>query len=107
MADTNIVKQASLTAATPADLYTVPGATSATVSSICICNRGTAATFRVSIAVAGAVTANDQYLFYDTAVEANETYIATIGITLNATDKVRVYASTSNITAMLFGSERT
>lgn len=88
------------------DLYTVPAATSTTISSVTVCNRSaTATTFRISVAVAGAADATNQYIFYDQAIDGNSTYIATIGITLATTDKLRVYAGTSNLTFNAFGVE--
>lgn len=109
MADSlKVLGQAAPAATTETDLYTVPTSTSATGSSIVICNRGgTATTFRVSVSVAGAATATKDYLYFDVAMPANETFIATIGITVAATDKVRVYAGNANLSFSLFGVERT
>jgi hypothetical protein len=87
-------------------LYTVPSSTSAIGSSIIIANRGTSvATFRVSISVNGAATTNKDYIYYDLPIGANDTFIATIGITLATTDVVRVYASNTNLSFSLYGSE--
>lgn len=101
-----VLGQSSPAATTATALYTVPAATSAIGSSIIIANRGTSvATFRVSIAVGGAVTSNKDYIYYDLPIGANDTFIATIGITLSATDVVRVYASNTNLSFSLYGSE--
>jgi hypothetical protein len=107
MADTlKILGQLSPAATTVTDLYTVPASRSSTVSSIVVCNRAaTAATFRISVAAAGAADATSQYMFYDQAIDANSTFIATIGMTLATTDKVRVYASTANFSFTIFGVE--
>jgi len=109
MANTyKILGQVSPLTTTPADLYTVPSSTSTVISSIVICNRGTTATaFRVSISVAGAATANKDYLYYDVTLAGNDTFIATVGITLATTDKVRVYAGNANLSFNLFGTEIT
>jgi hypothetical protein len=61
----------------------------------------------VSIAVAGAATSNKDYIYYDLPIGANDTFIATIGITLATTDEVRVYASNTNLSFSLYGSEIT
>ena len=101
-----VLGQSSPAATTETTLYTVPSATSAIGSSIIIANRGTSvATFRVSIAVNGAVTTNKDYIYYDLPIGANDTFIATIGITLGDTDVVRVYASNTNLSFSLYGSE--
>jgi hypothetical protein len=101
-----ILGQSAPAATTLTDLYTVPSATFTTLSSLTVCNRSaTATTFRVSVAVAGATDAASQYIYYDQAIDGNSTYIATIGITLATTDKIRVYAGTANLTFNAFGVE--
>lgn len=89
-------------------LYTVPGATSTSVSSIVVCNRAAAsATFRISVAVANAADSPTQYLYYDQVLAGNSTYIATIGISLATTDVIRVYASAGTVSFTAFGVEVT
>lgn len=101
-----ILGQSAPNATTSTDLYTVPSATQAVVSSIVITNRDSAAaTFRLSFAPAGAALANSQYAAYDVTVGGADSTIITIGATLAATDKIRVYASTANLTFTAFGSE--
>lgn len=109
MADTlKVLGQQAPGATTPTVLYTVPAATQAVASSLAVCNRGgTATTFRVSVSVGGGATANKDYLYYDTAVPANDTYTATIGVSMGAADVVRVYAGNANLSFSLFGMERT
>ena len=97
---------AATTAATSYDLYTVPSSTQAVVSSIVVANRDSAAaTYRISAASAGASVSNNQYIAYDVTVGGSDSTIITIGATLNATDKIRVYASSVNLTFTAFGSE--
>jgi hypothetical protein len=101
-----ILGQFSPSATTSTDLYTVPAATSTVCSSISICNRGgTQTTFRVSISPAGAAIANKDYLYYDVTLAGNDTFIATIGVTLATTDKIRVYAGNANLSFQIFGTE--
>jgi hypothetical protein len=101
-----VLGQVSPSATTETALYTVPSAKSAIGSSIIIANRGTSvASFRVSIAVGGLTTTNKDYIYYDLPIGANDTFIATIGITLATTDEVRVYASNTNLSFSLYGSE--
>lgn len=95
-------------ATTETDLYTVPAATSAVASSLICCNRGNVSTtFRVSVAVGGGVTQTKDYIYYDLAIPANDTFIATVGLTLNAGDVVRVYAGNTNMSFTLSGEENT
>ena len=93
-------------ATTLTDLYTVPAATQASVSSLIVCNRGSAAqTFRFSVAVAGAADATKQYVYWDLSVPANDCFISTVGISLGATDVLRVYASSTDLSFQVFGAE--
>ncbi len=109
MADTfKVLAQVNPSATTLTDAYTVPGATSTTVSTLTVCNRSsTATTFRISVAVAGAADNNKQYLYYDTAAPGNDTLTVTIGATLAATDVLRVYATLATLSFNIFGVEVT
>ena len=109
MAETlKVLGQLAAAATTAETLYTVPGATTAVVSSIVVCNRGaTATTFRISIRVAGAGADNKQYLYYDTIIPANDTFVATLGISLGAADVITTYAGAAQVTFQAFGEEIT
>lgn len=101
-----ILGQISPSATTETDLYTVPAATSTVCSSISICNRGaTQTTFRISISQAGAATTNKDYLYYGVTLAGNDTFIATIGVTLATTDKIRVYSGNSSLSFQVWGTE--
>ena len=100
--------QSAPTAATLTTLYTVPSATTAVVSSVVVCNRSsTATTFRIAIRPLGAAIADAQYLYYDFPIAGNDTFIATIGITLVATDVVSVYNTLATCSFNLFKQENT
>lgn len=93
---------------TLSDLYTVPGATSATGSSLVVCNQGSAdTTFRVAHAIAGAADTPAQYLYYDVVVYAKSSFVATLGITLAATDVVRCHSGNGLVSFNLYGVEVT
>lgn len=86
--------------------YTVPAATSATISSIVICNTNIdASSFRISIRVNGASDTIQQYLYYDLPITGNDTFIATCGFTLSAGDIVSVQGGEANLTFNIFGIE--
>lgn len=103
-----VLGQSAPSATTETDLYTVPGSTSAVCSTFTACNRGAASgTIRLSVAAAGGATANKDYIYYDLTVAAYDTFAATLGITLPATAKVKVYASSGNFSFNLFGAEHT
>ena len=102
------LEQANPAATTLTDFYTVPAATTTVVSSIVICNQAsTDATFRISVAVAGAVNSAKQYIYYDTTIYGNDSFVATIGGALGATDVIRIYASSATLSISAFGAENT
>jgi len=101
-----VLGQAAPNATTETTLYDCPSGYNAVGSSIVVCNRAnTDTTFRISVSVGGGATANKDYLYYDVPISANDTFIATIGITLYEDDIVRVYAGSANLSFTLFGSE--
>ena len=87
-------------------LYTVPASTETVASTLMIANR-TASNrrIRVSVAVAGAADSDEQYILYDVLVSKQDFISATIGLTLAATDVVRVYADGADVSFSLFGTE--
>ena len=101
-----VLGQSNPAATTLTTLYTVPASTQAVISSISVANlTATAATFRIAVRPAGASITNAHYLGYDITVGASDTTIITVGVTMNATDVLSVYASTANLTFQAFGSE--
>lgn len=101
-----VLGQVAPSATTATALYTVPSATEAVVSSVTVCNRGAAAgTFRLAVRPNGATLANQHYLVYDAALDANDTIILTIGVTMDATDVLEAYASSGDLTFQAYGSE--
>jgi hypothetical protein len=103
-----VLGQLDTAATTVTTLYTVPSETVTTISSIVVANRtGSAITFRLSVHVAGAGADDKQYLYYDKSVAANDSLTIVIGITLNQTDVLKVYASAVDMSFNVFGVETT
>lgn len=103
-----VLGQSAPEAATLTDAYTVPGATQAVVSTITLCNlTGIDDLVSISVAVAGAADESKQYVVSDCDLEAHETKTLTLGLTLGATDVVRVYSSAGLTSFNLFGVELT
>lgn len=101
-----VLGQSAPSATTNTDVYTVGSGKQAIVSTISVCNRSTsAASYRVAVRPAGATIANQHYVAYDVTVNANDTTMITVGLTLATTDVVTVYASSANLTFGVFGSE--
>jgi hypothetical protein len=101
-----VLGQSAPSATTNTDVYTVGAGKQAVVSTITVANRSaSAATYRIAIRPAGATLANLHYIAYDVGIAANDTTPITLGITLQATDVITVYASTANLSIGIFGSE--
>lgn len=101
-----VLAQSAPGATTETPLYAVPSATSAIVSTVVVANRAAApATYRIAVCPANATTANQHYIAYDVTVGASDSTTLTLGITLAATDVIKVYASTANLSFNVFGSE--
>lgn len=92
-----------------ADIYTVPSATQAIVSTISVANLTTAAaTFRIAVRPAGASVANQHWIAYDVSLGGGDSLTLTLGVTLAATDVVTVRSGTANALAFsVFGVEIT
>jgi len=107
MADSiKVLGQVSPAPAASSDLYIVPAEAQATISSITVCNTGSSpVTIRISVAVANAGDNVKQYVYYDYVIGAKDTLLVVIGMTLNESDRVRVYASAANVAFNIFGVE--
>lgn len=103
-----VLGQSAPAATTATTLYTVPSSTQAVVSTITVCNRGAAnGTYRIAVRPAGASLANQHYIAFDTPLIAKESETWTLGVTVDATDVITVYASSADFAFSAFGSEIT
>jgi hypothetical protein len=101
-----VLAQSNPSVTTNTDIYTVPSATSAVLSTITVCNQSSSqSSYRIAIRPGGASLAAVHYIAYDVPLQANDTTALTLGITLAATDVVTIYATTSSVSFSLFGSE--
>lgn len=110
MAETyKILGQVAANASTTHNVYTVPAATQAVISSIVVVNRNNSAncTYRVAAQQAGAALANQHYLAYDAPIAALDTVALSLGVTLGNTDVISVYSANANISFSVFGTEIT
>lgn len=98
--------QSAPAAAALTTLYTVPAVTEAVGSTIMVCNRSAIATsFRIAVRPLGAAIADRMYIWYDIPIPGNDTFAATVGFSLQATDIVSVYATLNTLSFSLFGQE--
>jgi len=96
---------ADLAAATNTTLYTVPASTFSVVT-LTLVNRGaTAATVRVSVS-ASATPADSEYIEYDTSLTAKGVLERT-GIVMDAGKLLVVRSSATSVNAVVYGIETT
>jgi len=100
---TGRIGAADLASGTNTTVYTCPADTY-TVASVNICNRGNQAT-AVRVAVAAAdVPINSEYIEYNTEI-LSKGVLERTGIVLAARQKIVVYSSSANISAVAMGIE--
>jgi len=116
MANTyKILGQSNPTPGVETNLYTVPVGTNAVISCITVCNFNNSASsltvnsgkFTISVSAGGAATTNKDIIYYLVDIGQYNTYIANVGITLNAGDVIRIYTSVETLSFNLFGTEIT
>jgi hypothetical protein len=101
-----VLAQLNPAAATDQDLYTVPQKIRTVVSSIVVCNRSNATrSYRLWIAVTGAVTSNAQYVRFDKVVAAFSNEDIRLGISLGPGDVIRCRADQQQLSFSVFGIE--
>ena len=101
-----VLGQVNPAATTATTAYTVAASTEAIVSSIVVANQAaTAGSYRIAVRENGDTLAAKHYLAYDINLPANTTDTLTLGVTMNATDVITVYASSANFSFNIFGSE--
>jgi len=104
--DYKVLGQSAPSATTNTDVYTVPSATKAVISTIVITNQsGSAGTFRLAVRPDGATIEQKHYLAYDIPVAANDSTTLTLGVTMDAADVLTAYCSSANMSINVFGSE--
>lgn len=101
-----ILGQSLPTPNTFTDLYTVPTANSAVISTLNVCNTTASnVTFRVLARPAGNTITTQQYIVYDAILPAQDALGITLGMSLAATDKITVFSFQGNVAFTLFGTE--
>lgn len=96
----------ALPASVNTTLYTVP-ANTMTVANITICNRsGSPATYRIARTIGGSTTpTTSDYITYDKYIDGNDVHQIT-GLAMGTDEVIIAYASSSNITVIVDGIER-
>jgi hypothetical protein len=103
-----ILGQSAPAATTETTLYTSTSVETI-VSSLVICNQaGTGATYRIAVqpsADAGSDATAKHFIVYGATVPASDSVILTVGLTLAAGDRIRVYGSTATLSFSAYGSQ--
>jgi hypothetical protein len=98
--------QLAPSATTATTLYTVPSATQTVISSLIVTNRGASSgTYRIAIRPNGATLSAEHYIAYDVTIAAYSFVSLTLGLTIDASDVLTVYASTADFSFNAYGSE--
>jgi hypothetical protein len=101
-----VLGQVNPSATTATTAYTVPSATEAVLSTITVVNGGAyPSTYRIAIRPNGETLATKHYIAYDATIAPQDTVTLTLGITLDATDVITVYAGHGSMIFNIFGSE--
>lgn len=101
-----VLGQAAPAATTNVNIYTVPSLKQAVISTIVVTNRSAVARlYRIAVRPAGATLTNQHYIAFDVTVGGGDSSTLTLGITLAASDVIAVYASTTDLSFSVFGSE--
>lgn len=100
-----VLGQALPAANTNTDIYTVPNGSQAVVSTLSVCATAANTQYRVFVRRGGAAANLSQYIVYNASVDATDTAMLTLGLTLSGNDVVSVYSSVANVAFNLFGSE--
>lgn len=101
-----VLGQSAPSATTATTLYTVPSATETVISTITVVNRGSSdGTYRISVRPNAEGLANKHYVIFDASLPAKATDALTLGITMDASDILEVYASSGDFSFNAFGSE--
>jgi hypothetical protein len=104
-----VLGQVAPNANTVSNVYTVPAATQAVISTIMIVNRnsGANATYRIAVQPGGAALANQHYIAFDSPITSLDSVALSLGLSLGNTDVVSVYSANANLSFSVFGTEIT
>jgi hypothetical protein len=102
-----VLGQSAPSATTATDVYTVPAATEAIISTINVVNThaSTSDVVRIAVRPDGAALATQHYVVYGLSLSAGATFTYTAGITVNATDVITIYSTNGTSSFSVFGSE--
>lgn len=77
------------------------GATDMIVSSISVCNIANTNTYRIAVIPFGETISSKHYIVYNSVINANDSCILTVGITLRYGDEIRVRGPDLGISSII------
>jgi hypothetical protein len=103
-----VLGQLNPAANTLSNVYTVPAATQAVISTITVCNQSASnASYSISVSNNGVADNASHYIIRGGVVPAADSIGITLGLTLDASDQIRANTNSANISFNIFGSEIT
>lgn len=103
-----VLGQLNPAANTLSNVYTVPSATQAVISTITVCNQTASnASYSISVAPNGETDNVKHYIIRGGVVPAADSIAITLGLTIDAADQVRANTNNNSISFSIFGSEIT
>lgn len=98
--------QGTASTGTYATLYSTPSATEAVISSIVITNQASSSvTVRIGMDTTAGTPGASEWLVYDAVVAGNDTVALTLGVTMPASNFIRVSSSANTCNFSAFLSE--
>ena len=90
------------------NVYTVPAATQAVISTVVIANRSSSnVNYRIAVCQNAAAVSNTNYIAYDAVISGNDSIGLSLGITMGNNDLISANASSNVLTLSIFGTEIT
>lgn len=98
--------QGTASTSTYATLYNTSASTTAVISSIVICNQSSSATlYRIGLTASAGTPTAAQFLVFDASIAGNDTVALTLGVSMSASQFLRVSTSASTSSFAAFVSE--
>ena len=103
-----VLGQINPAANTLSNVYTVPSATQAVISTITVCNQtATNSSYSIAVAPNAEVDNVKHYIIRGGVVPAADSIAITLGLTIDAGDQIRANTNNNSIAFSIFGSEIT
>lgn len=88
------------------NVYTVPAATQAIISTVNACNTSAAnVTFRVAVRPAGETITTKHYVVFESPIPGQDSISVSLGMTMGNTDVMTVFSNQGNVSFNVFGTE--